>query len=61
LKNAKNPLVIVGKGIGYGNSEAEMRSFIEKSNLPFLATPMGKGVVKDSDKHAVSSARAFVL
>jgi 2-hydroxyacyl-CoA lyase 1 len=38
-----------------------MRAFIEKSNLPFLATPMGKGVVKDTDKHSVGSARTFVL
>jgi thiamine pyrophosphate-dependent acetolactate synthase large subunit-like protein len=38
-----------------------MREFIEKSNIPFLATPMGKGVVKDNDKHSVGSARTFVL
>lgn len=38
-----------------------MREFIEKSNIPFLATPMGKGVVKDSDERSVASARTFVL
>lgn len=38
-----------------------MREFIEKTNLPFLATPMGKGVVGDSDVHSVGSARTFVL
>lgn len=61
LKNAKSPLVIVGKGVAYGDAEKEMRAFIEKSNLPFLATPMGKGIVKDTDKRAVGSARTFVL
>lgn len=61
LKQAKTPLVIVGKGIAYGQAESEMRAFIEKTNLPFLATPMGKGVVKDTDSHSVSSARTFVL
>ena len=61
LRSAKNPLVIVGKGVAYGNAEVEMRSFIEKTNLPFLATPMGKGVMKDSDIHSVGSARTFVL
>lgn len=61
LKNAQSPLVIVGKGIGYANAENEMREFILRSNLPFLATPMGKGVVKDSDEHSVASARTFVL
>lgn len=38
-----------------------MREFINKTNLPFLATPMGKGVVKDTDIHSVGSARTFVL
>lgn len=54
-------MVIVGKGVAYGDAEKEMRAFIEKSNLPFLATPMGKGIVKDTDIHSVGSARTFVL
>ena len=61
LKNAKSPLVIVGKGIAYGFAENEMREFIEKSGLPFLPTPMGKGVVDDSDPRSVASARTFAL
>jgi 2-hydroxyacyl-CoA lyase 1 len=61
LKNAKTPLVIVGKGIAYGDAQAEMREFIEKSNIPFLATPMGKGVVRDDDEHNAGSARSYIL
>jgi len=61
LKSAKNPLVIVGKGIAYAQADQEMRDFINKTNLPFLATPMGKGVVKDTDSHSVGGARTFVL
>lgn len=38
-----------------------MRAFIDKTNLPFLATPMGKGVVSDFDRHSANSARTFVL
>jgi 2-hydroxyacyl-CoA lyase 1 len=53
--------VIVGKGVAYSNGEKEMRAFLEKSNLPFLATPMGKGIVSDFDKRSVGSARTFVL
>jgi 2-hydroxyacyl-CoA lyase 1 len=61
LSQAKSPLVIIGKGVSYGNAEKEMREFIKKSNLPFLATPMGKGVVGDNDEHSVGAARTFVL
>ena len=49
MKSAKKPLVIVGKGLAYGNADKEVREFIEKSNLPFLPTPMGKGIVSDFD------------
>ena len=61
LKNAKQPLVIVGKGVAYSRAEEVMRSFISKTNLPFLATPMGKGVVSDFDKNSANSARTVVL
>mmetsp|Transcript_5110 Transcript_5110/g.3770 ORF Transcript_5110/g.3770 Transcript_5110/m.3770 type:complete len:189 (+) Transcript_5110:336-902(+) len=61
LKNAKKPLVIVGKGIGYANASDEMRAFLDKSKLPFLATPMGKGVVDDLHEQSVASARTAVL
>jgi 2-hydroxyacyl-CoA lyase 1 len=47
LRQAKAPLVIAGKGLAYGNAMEEMRAFIERSNLPVLATPMGKGIIRD--------------
>ena len=56
LKTAKNPLVIVGKGIAYADASGEMQQFVETTGIPFLATPMGKGVI--SDYHELSSARA---
>ena len=34
---------------------------IDCSNIPFLATPMGKGVVNDSHKNNVSAARSTAL
>ncbi|KAK7066900.1 2-hydroxyacyl-CoA lyase 1 [Halocaridina rubra] len=61
LKSAKRPLVIVGKGAAYGHAEDEVRSFIAKSGLPFLPTPMGKGVVPDDHPQCVASARSRAL
>ena len=61
IKKAKSPLVIIGKGVAYGRGEEEMRSFVHKSNLPFLATPMGKGVVSDHDNNSANRARTYVL
>lgn len=34
LKNAKHPLVIVGKGCAYGRAEDEMNAFIDSTKLP---------------------------
>jgi 2-hydroxyacyl-CoA lyase 1 len=61
LKSAQNPLVIVGKGMAWARAEDEVRSFIEKTRLPFLATPMGKGVVSDDHPLSVAAARTYAL
>jgi 2-hydroxyacyl-CoA lyase 1 len=61
LRSAKSPLVIVGKGVGYAGAQDEMRAFVEKTNIPFLATPLGKGVVRDDDPRNAGSARSLIL
>ena len=61
LRDAEAPLVIVGKGAAYAHAEKEVREFIERTNLPVLPTPMGKGVVSDADPHSVAPARSFAL
>jgi len=61
LQGAERPLVIVGKGAAYSRAEAEVREFIDKTRLPFLASPMGKGVVPDDHPLSVAPARSHAL
>jgi 2-hydroxyacyl-CoA lyase 1 len=61
IQSAENPLVIVGKGMAWSRAENEVREFIDKTQLPFLATPMGKGVVSDDHPLSVASARTYAL
>jgi len=61
LKSAERPLVIVGKGAAYARAEDEVREFIEATQLPFLATPMGKGVVPDDHPLSAAPARSHIL
>lgn len=61
LKNAKNPLVVIGKGSAYADASNQIRHLVESHNLPFLPTPMGKGVVPDSSQLNMSSARSLAL
>jgi 2-hydroxyacyl-CoA lyase 1 len=61
LESAERPLVIVGKGMGWSQAESEVREFIERTQLPFLASPMGKGVVPDDHPLSVGAARTLAL
>ena len=61
LRRAERPLVIIGKGMAWARAEDEVRDFIERTQLPFLATPMGKGVVSDAHPASVGAARSYAL
>jgi 2-hydroxyacyl-CoA lyase 1 len=61
LKTAERPLVVVGKGAAYADAQDEVREFIEMTQLPFLASPMGKGVMADDHALSTAPARSFVL
>jgi 2-hydroxyacyl-CoA lyase 1 len=61
LKSAKAPLVLIGKGAAYARAEGPTRVFINQTQIPFLPSPMAKGVVADSHPANASSARSAVL
>jgi 2-hydroxyacyl-CoA lyase 1 len=61
LRGAERPLVVVGKGAAYARAEHEVRDFIEKTRIPFLPTPMGKGVVPDDHRLSIAPARSDAL
>ena len=61
LESAKRPLVIVGKGMAWSRAEDEVGEFLERTQLPFLASPMGKGIVPDENPLSVGAARSTAL
>ncbi|KAF2215746.1 hypothetical protein CERZMDRAFT_104889 [Cercospora zeae-maydis SCOH1-5] len=61
LKNAKAPLVVIGKGSAYARAEKHINALVQKTGLPFVPTPMGKGVIADSDPNNYSAARSTAL
>jgi 2-hydroxyacyl-CoA lyase 1 len=61
LRSAERPLVIVGKGAAYARAESHVRELIERTRLPFLASPMGKGVIPDDHPLSVGPARSHAL
>lgn len=62
LKLAEKPLVIIGKGAAWSETGTiEINQFINETQLPFLSTPAGKGIVSDDHELSVASARSVAL
>jgi oxalyl-CoA decarboxylase len=61
LKNAKRPLIILGKGAAYAQADDAIRSFVEKSGVPFLPMSMAKGLLPDTHPQCAGAARSTVL
>ncbi len=55
------PLIVVGKGAAYSQADAALFELVSKSEIPFLATAMGRGVVPDSHRLNVNAARSTAL
>jgi oxalyl-CoA decarboxylase len=61
LKGAKRPLIILGKGASYAQADDAIRSFVEKSGVPFLPMSMAKGLLPDTHPQCAGAARSTVL
>jgi oxalyl-CoA decarboxylase len=61
LKNAKKPLIILGKGASYARADADIKAFIEKTGIPYLPMSMAKGLLPDTHAQSASAARSYVL
>ncbi|CAG8599083.1 12893_t:CDS:2, partial [Acaulospora colombiana] len=61
IQNAKSPLIIIGKGASYARAEKEINQLVEKTGIPFLPTPMGKGVISDTHPLCVAAARSKAI
>ena len=61
LQSATSPLLIIGKGAAWSRAESELREFVDRTQIPFLPTPMGKGVVPDDHPLSAAAARSYAL
>jgi oxalyl-CoA decarboxylase len=61
LRGAKKPLIILGKGAAYAQADADIKSLVEKTGIPYLPMSMAKGLLPDTHEQCASAARSFVL
>ena len=61
LQSAQRPLVLIGQGMASSRAEEEVRAFIERTQIPFVRTPKGKGVLPDDHPLSAGAARSLAL
>ena len=61
LEKAERPLVLLGKGMAWSRAEDEVRTFLERTQIPFVRSPMGKGVMPDDHPLSAGAARTLAL
>lgn len=61
LADAKQPLIILGKGAAYAQADNQIKSFIKKTGIPFLPMSMAKGLLPDDHPQSAAAARSYVL
>ncbi|KAF6158390.1 hypothetical protein GIB67_022470 [Kingdonia uniflora] len=61
LRNAERPLIVFGKGAAFSRAENALKILVEKTGIPFLPTPMGKGLLSDTHELAATAARSLAI
>ncbi|XBS68679.1 oxalyl-CoA decarboxylase [Acerihabitans sp. KWT182] len=61
LKNAKKPLILLGKGAAYAQADADIRALVEKTGIPYLPMSMAKGLLPDTHELSAAATRSYVL
>jgi len=61
LQSAQRPLLLIGQGMASSGAEAEVRAFVERTQIPFVRTPKGKGVLPDDHPLSAGAARSLAL
>ena len=61
LKGAARPLILLGKGAAYAQADADIRSLVENTGIPYLPMSMAKGLLPDTHEQSAAAARSYVL
>ncbi len=60
LHQAERPLLLVGKGAGWAQAGPALQKLADRG-LPYVASPMGRGVIPDDHPNFVNAARSAAL
>lgn len=60
LAQAERPLVLIGKGAGWADAGEALAKLVDLG-IPYVTSPMGRGVIPDDNAHFVNGARSSAL
>ncbi len=60
LALAERPLVMIGKGAAWSDAGRALEVLVDMG-IPYVASPMGRGIVPDDNSHFVNAARSAAL
>ncbi|MBW0017942.1 MAG: oxalyl-CoA decarboxylase [Mycobacterium sp.] len=61
LGQARQPLIVLGKGAAYAQADNVIRDFVETTGIPFLPMSMAKGLLPDTHPQCVAAARSLAI
>ncbi|HEX5796965.1 MAG TPA: acetolactate synthase large subunit [Candidatus Saccharimonadales bacterium] len=56
VEKAKSPIIMIGSGANRKLVRKQLTNFINKTDIPFICTQMGKGVIDESDPRYIGTA-----
>ena len=60
LANAQRPLILVGKGAAWADATEPLTQLVDMG-IPYVASPMGRGVIADDNPMCMNAARSAAL
>jgi thiamine pyrophosphate-dependent acetolactate synthase large subunit-like protein len=60
MARAERPLVVIGKGAAWADAGDALQRLVGRG-IPYVTSPMGRGVVPDDDPHFMNGARSAAL
>jgi len=61
IDRSERPLLLAGKGVAWSGGAEQARRLVDHLQIPFVPSPMGKGIVPDDHPLCVAGARSYAL
>jgi 2-hydroxyacyl-CoA lyase 1 len=61
IEQSERPLLLIGKGVAWSGGADQMRTLVDRLQIPFVPSPMGKGIVPDDHPLCAAGARSYAL